>query len=200
MPSAWWQLYSQNLSPAECEDIKALCLKFPSKKGVVGYGGTAHAHEMRESDIRWIPRYDEGLHWLFSHLVLNILESNHKAFHLELDDYPRLKIDHGQFTEYRASQSTEEADGHYDWHEDNCWISPQKREHDRKISLVLQLSDPSTYEGGKLELERDQPSDDRFSGQGSIILFPSHLRHRVTPVTQGVRHSFVVWATGKPLS
>jgi PKHD-type hydroxylase len=32
--------------------------------------------------------------------------------------------------------------------------------------------------------------------KGSVLLFPSWILHRVTPVTKGVRKSIVVWVTG----
>ena len=32
--------------------------------------------------------------------------------------------------------------------------------------------------------------------QGSIIIFPSFVYHRVTPVTHGRRHSLVGWIAG----
>ena len=32
--------------------------------------------------------------------------------------------------------------------------------------------------------------------QGTIIIFPSMLPHRVTPVTKGVRYSLVQWFSG----
>ena len=34
--------------------------------------------------------------------------------------------------------------------------------------------------------------------KGSIIVFPSHLWHRVRPVTSGTRYSLVTWNLGKP--
>ena len=32
--------------------------------------------------------------------------------------------------------------------------------------------------------------------KGSVIVFPSFHRHRVTPVTSGIRHSLVTWVEG----
>ena len=34
--------------------------------------------------------------------------------------------------------------------------------------------------------------------RGSIIVFPSFVWHRVTPVTKGTRYSLVVWSLGYP--
>ena len=33
-------------------------------------------------------------------------------------------------------------------------------------------------------------------GQGTVFCFPSYMLHRVTPVTKGVRKSFVLWLGG----
>jgi len=35
--------------------------------------------------------------------------------------------------------------------------------------------------------------------KGSVIIFPSYLLHRVTPVTSGLRKSLVLWAGGSSL-
>ena len=67
--------------------------------------------------------------------------------------------------------------------------------YDRKLSVVVQLSNSNNYSGGQLEFkETEAPS--QFSTQGSIIVFPSYLQHRVTEVTEGVRYSLVCWAEG----
>ena len=34
--------------------------------------------------------------------------------------------------------------------------------------------------------------------KGSMIVFPSFIRHRVKPVTKGTRHSLVLWHIGYP--
>jgi hypothetical protein len=34
--------------------------------------------------------------------------------------------------------------------------------------------------------------------KGSIVVFPSHVAHRVQPVTKGVRYSMPTWHLGYP--
>ena len=34
--------------------------------------------------------------------------------------------------------------------------------------------------------------------KGSLVIFPSFIKHRVTPVTKGIRYSLVIWSLGKP--
>ena len=66
----------------------------------------------------------------------------------------------------------------------------------RKISITVQLSDPSEYEGGDLQIKINAGQSDTPKGLGNVVIFPSYLLHRVTPVTKGLRRSLVLWITG----
>ena len=67
--------------------------------------------------------------------------------------------------------------------------------YDRKLSIIIQLSDPTTYEGGDFQFkELEQPQG--FRDQGSILVFPSYNVHRITEVTGGTRNSIVCWMEG----
>jgi PKHD-type hydroxylase len=67
----------------------------------------------------------------------------------------------------------------------------------RKISIVVQLSDPDEYEGGELQIQTGSESYiSILKKKGAVTLFPSYMRHRVTPVTKGVRKSLVLWVGG----
>lgn len=72
----------------------------------------------------------------------------------------------------------------------------------RKVSMSLQLSDPSSYEGGDLEFE-DDGAMVRVDGSrelGALIMYPSYVRHRVTTVERGCRLSLVAWLRGSPFA
>jgi len=84
--------------------------------------------------------------------------------------------------------------GKYDWHMD---VGPGQNSS-RKLSMSVQLSDPKSYEGGDLEFMRVAQKSER--DVGALIVFPSFLQHRVTPVTKGTRYSLVAWVHGKPFS
>lgn len=85
--------------------------------------------------------------------------------------------------------------GHYDWHEDwSPLVYPGFPI--RKLSVVCLLSDPSEFEGGSLEFESFRGGKIDMK-KGSVIVFPSFLRHRVNPVTSGIRRSAVIWLRGK---
>jgi len=68
----------------------------------------------------------------------------------------------------------------------------------RKLSLSFQLSDESEYEGGELILY-DYVTNNTITAcksKGSIIVFDSRMKHEVTSVTSGTRHSLVKWYHG----
>ena len=93
-------------------------------------------------------------------------------------------------TQIGRYKSTDE--GHYDWHMDS---HAPKDGVQRKLSISILLSDPSEFEGGELQFKG---IEDRkiLTKQGSIVVFPSFIEHKVTPVTKGVRYSAVTWVSG----
>jgi PKHD-type hydroxylase len=86
----------------------------------------------------------------------------------------------------------EEGNDHYTWHMDKGKNSTSPR----KLSLVLQLSDPSEYDGGDLEIFTGVNTTTLEKKKGIIHAFPSFVMHRVTPVTRGVRRTLVIWVSG----
>ena len=66
----------------------------------------------------------------------------------------------------------------------------------RKLSCVMLLNDPSEYEGGDFEvMTNNQPLKIEFI-KGRLIVFPSYILHRVTPIKSGVRRTLVNWISG----
>ena len=75
----------------------------------------------------------------------------------------------------------------------------------RKLSMSINLTDPTTYKGGRMQFEFPKTKKRATvrecvaaRAQGSIIVFPSFVLHRVTPVTEGTRYSLVAWFLGEP--
>jgi PKHD-type hydroxylase len=83
-------------------------------------------------------------------------------------------------------------EGHYDWHMDAA--APQNGVQ-RKLSISILLSDPSEFEGGELQF-KGMEDQKVLTKQGSIVVFPSFIEHKVTPITKGVRYSAVTWVSG----
>ena len=74
----------------------------------------------------------------------------------------------------------------------------------RKLSMIINLTDPNEYKGGELQFDfRNEAAGknihtcEAMKEKGSIVIFPSFVWHRVTPVTEGTRYSLVNWIVGK---
>jgi PKHD-type hydroxylase len=110
-----------------------------------------------------------------------------------------------QFTKYSKNQF-------YDWHCDSFekpYNDPDNinfHNKIRKLSVTVSLSDPKDYKGGELEFDfRNKTLKNKtivkckeILPKGSIVVFPSHVWHRVRPVTKGIRYSLVIWNLGYP--
>ena len=153
------------------------------KSGSVPVGTTADP-DQRNSEVVWL----EEKHIM--NLVISALlhEANQKIFHYDLTGF-----EHIQFSRYREGF-------HYDWHKD-CDDSEMTSNKDglvRKLSVMVQLTNPDDYEGGEFEIFDGihEPIRPAIRAQGSVIIINSYEWHRVTPVTKGERYSIVAWAIG----
>ena len=112
--------------------------------------------------------------------------------------------DTSQFTIYEKGE-------YYGWHTDQGTSVRKHKSNNingktRKLSLTLQLTDRTQYEGGDFQFKwiQDDKKDllniitvDDAKDIGTIIIFPSFIHHQVLPITKGKRESLVNWSLGK---
>jgi PKHD-type hydroxylase len=145
--------------------------------------GEVSPKNVRISDISWIHPSENNV-WIFNKLSWILRQLNGQFYRFNITGFNESI----QYTTYYGKQ---EEGGHYRWHADHGQDAP------RKLSMVLQLSDLSEYEGGNLEILSSQGEVLTVDKKkGFLAMFPSFKTHRVTPVTSGTRKSLVVWATG----
>jgi len=174
---------------------------------------------VRDSYVSWLN--DDWIHDL---IYPKILEANEKTgWRWDLDGSEAF-----QFTKYHEDGFYGwHEDGQSDWHGAYRryipGISPNNRNSNgdlqrpyttddnligkvRKISMTLNLNIPGEYEGGDLKFDFGMHTDEKtrfhvceeIRPQGSLIVFPSFLKHCITPVTRGTRYSLVLWTLGEP--
>ena len=61
------------------------------------------------------------------------------------------------------------------------------------VAATLFLADPDTYDGGELVVEDSYGTQSIKLPAGDMVLYPATSRHRVTPVTRGVRLASFFW-------
>ena len=158
--------------------------------------------DKRSSKNSWIPT----THWVGGFVWHYIERANRENF---LYDIRNIDSETMQFTQYDVGEF-------YGWHNDAGISSQYKpisvgnhsegRAQDfvnenlelvRKLSVVIQLSNPEDYEGGNLQLlSEDGKKYFAPRQRGTIIIFDSRTQHRVLKVTKGRRKSLVGWIVG----
>ena len=181
---------SENFIPNHvCDDIVKRGLSLQEIDGTLE--GDKEDKKIRNSRVVWL---DDC--WIYDCISPHIQAMN-QQIGWNIDFITPEQI---QFTKYKEGQF-------YGWHQDHRAGANDENTTQRKVSVVVPLSDSSDYDGGDLEfydsvlnpqISEDKKilKDDRTRQRGTIIAFPSFAYHRVTKVTRGERLSIVIWYKG----
>tara|TARA_R110000744_G_scaffold73456_1_gene147023 strand:+ start:1298 stop:1912 length:615 start_codon:yes stop_codon:yes gene_type:complete len=197
----YYYYFKKALTPRFCDEIIKFGLSQQDAKAQVGGQIGQHKknkklEKIRNSNVSWL-----NDKWIYKEIQPFIHQANQLAgWNFDWDFSESC-----QFTKYKLNQF-------YDWHCDS-WKGPLDTPKDlnshgkiRKLSVTCSLSDPKDYKGGELEFDfRNNYTDKKsvrkcaeIKQKGSVVVFPSHLWHRVKPVTKGTRYSLVMWNLGYP--
>ena len=172
-----YKLWPASIATDVVEKIMETALTQKAQPGIIFSSRDAKS-EIRSCTVRWLcEQWIEDLVWKY------VARANEEGLNLAIENDCEL-----QFVEYQAV-----CGDHYHWHHDVDWNGQSPS--DRKISATIQLSDPSEYQGGEFEFEAIQTTAD-FKSKGTVLVFPSYLRHRITAVTSGKRYALVAWFSG----
>lgn len=194
----YYWYFQKTLSDEFCDKVIKLGKSLQRKKALTGFGNkyTKEVQKIRKSNVAWL-----NDQWIYKEIQPFIQRANINAgWNFQWDFSESC-----QFTEYKKNQF-------YNWHCDS-WDNPYNDPKNlnvhnkiRKLSVTCSLSNPEEYKGGELEFDfRNKPDGKpclvkckEIISRGSIVVFPSHVWHRVAPVTKGTRYSLVIWNLGNP--
>jgi PKHD-type hydroxylase len=173
--------------PGYIEEVSAVASKLEGKRGAVGYPYTERVDRSQRSvTARKIDRdYAPELVDVFSHVFYT---ANATVWNFDIE--PKLPL--MMFLEYSAAHGDV-----FHWHYDEDLSHNSQRP--RKLTATAMLSNPGKdFEGGQFEVRTMPVAEPMVANlaRGDVLMFPSHMLHRVTPVTSGVRHVLVAWAHG----
>ena len=177
----------------QCDRIIALGRARTTVDGLLeGDDGAEVSDEtIRRSKTAWIAP-DDDTWWIYDKLA-RIAERSNRRYGFDLTAFG----EDLQFTTY------DEPGAFYTWHQDGLDGGVATR----KLSIVVQLSDPEDYLGGEVQFfevadDYDDEQLDHYTAltrrRGSALVFPSFEYHRVLPLRSGMRHSLVAWVSGPP--
>jgi len=172
-----YQIWPSILTSHQIDKIVQLAERRAAEDATV-FSSADTLQGVRQCTVRWLN--DE---WLQALLWSYVKEANARGFGIAVDNRAEM-----QLTEYTAEQGA-----HYDWHHDVQWNGQSGL--DRKISITIQLSGADDYEGGDFEFD-EVKTNANFRSKGTVLVFPSYLRHKIHPITAGTRRALVAWFFG----
>ena len=205
----YYYYFQSALTPRFCDELIKYGISQQEQLALTG-GQTTKINEGKPLDDKDIidlkKKRDSNIVWLNDRWIYKEIQPFiHQANRLAGWNFDWDFSESCQFTKYKLNQF-------YDWHCDSWeapYANPDNKDTNgkiRKLSVTCSLSDPKDYEGGELEFDfRNMDPDKKsirkcaeISQRGSIVVFPSHVWHRVKPVTKGTRYSLVIWNLGYP--
>jgi PKHD-type hydroxylase len=197
----WRELIFQEsmvIRPDECARLKRLFDQYvqrghgrvrPNSRRIdrVWLGGLPRPPGMDENTI--VPEGTEKIAYRLSALIQ---AHNFEHWRFDIPLYPKMCIPSSIVLDWNAA-----GPGKMAWHSDyTCEPSDRARNLEPKIFAIVQLSEPSEFEGGDLEIYTGRQTVRPKLEQGDMVLFPNFLLHRRHPVTRGARLTAVTMAFG----
>jgi PKHD-type hydroxylase len=176
-PFVWWD---NGFTEQELNWLQEQAKRAEQRAPVGGDPPEEELVKMRRSHVSWLQKTPETA-WVFEKLGYIASSLNAQYYRFDLTGFG----EPFQLTNYDQSER-----GMYGWHQD------YNGKTSRKLSLVLQLTDPSQYEGGNLQVHTGMQPQTVRKQRGLVAAFPSYVLHQVTPVTSGNRQSLVAWVSG----
>lgn len=179
-----WRWYEGYFTPEECDQLIKDNEHVESWQGGVVKGEHAESTEVTE-DIRNVMIKTvtyENCPWVYDKLNQLIYDVN-QYYKYDLVGF----MEQMQLLHYGEDING----GHYNLHQDHGPGALSTR----KLTVIVQLTDPSEYDGCDTEVVCSGWAP---KGKGDVVVFPSYTPHQVTPLTRGNRDALVVWVNGPP--
>lgn len=168
------------LSKEECDKILNLKTVIQPSSATTPDADT----NIRKSTVYWLD-HDKSTDWIYQKLGSKILEINRLHFGFDLSGI----LEPLQVAEYNSDEN-----GQYIWHTDFHTKTPMNVQ--RKISLSINLTDDGAYEGGNIEHFHINYPAVTPRDIGALVIYPSYIMNRVTPVTRGTKHVLNLFVHG----
>lgn len=178
-----WAYLKEYFTHEECDRIISLGNSHPRQVSAVNVTNDV-LNSLRKGHVVFLKSTDSNNDWIFEKMATAVRGLNKQFWNFDLNFIETL-----QFSIY------DDPNDFYGAHMDMAHARPEAR----KLSIVVQLSDPADYQGSNLQFHSSNLNFyDTINDRGTLIAFPSYMVHRVTPLTSGIRYSLVSWVCGPP--
>jgi PKHD-type hydroxylase len=123
--------------------------------------------------------------WVYARIYEFMLKANKENFGLD----PNFCLSEPVYlNEYKGKE-------YCGWHTDG-FISDGEKYLYRKLTCVIQMSEPKDYTGGDFELFSYHAIHEDIRPIGTAYIIPAFEWHRVTPIESGTRRSLIMFLEG----
>lgn len=172
-----YYFFRESLTPEEFSKVIKICDNLEVNE--IDYDVDNNPY--RKSKVGYIDFSDEN-EWLYDRIYRMATVANEDmGWNFEIEGI----FENIEYCEYHNNS------GYYMWHSD------LNENPNRKMSLTLSLSTLSEYEGGKHHLLTTPSFQELNTDVNSLVIHPSYMLSRTTPVTSGVKRELKIWLSGK---
>ena len=170
-------IYDKFFHPTLCDKLLNIIEEFPYKK--FNNGKSRFEYISLNENIK-----RKGLRWLRRPLKELVDDANNTNFMIDITS-----------VEFLTLKKFHVGD-HWHWHHDcDWWFNPLA--FDKKITLLMELSDNSEYEGGEYgEYMSTIPFPKQHLNRGSVIVIPAYYYYNISDIIKGCKKLLVVNVIG----
>ena len=166
------------LTSEECNTIINYCSSRCKPSDIIDENGNFHQDKLIRNTVNtFLRRTDYEVLPILNKVAEHVITTSHEFF-----KFPIGMIEDVQYAEYSKGM-------YHDEHID----SGSTLDYDRDISASVILSPRNEYVGGNLGFRNRESFLDVDEQQGTVVVFPSMLIHRVKKVEEGKRSSLTLW-------
>ena len=154
--------------------------------GPTCYGDNTNSEDIVNISKHKTIRYKSDGSWIYDKLKKFVIEANEIIWDFDINSF----MDELQHIEYLEI-------GDHKLKDNNWKMDIQYPASYNKISIIVELTDPSEYEGGEIELWTNGDVKILPKIKGSVILFPSYLLYKINPVIKGNKKILRFWVGGR---
>lgn len=173
--------YKEIFNHEEINDIILICEKLDSEINELDYYDTS-VDAKRRNSVSYLPVNDETS-WIYEKIYdLSVSANQEMGWNFNVDGI-------NQHIEYNTYTDNS---GHY------LWYSDIVNSNTNKLSVTLHLSLKEEYGGGNIEFNCGHEILQPKFNVGDVVISPSYLPQRTTPILSGVKRTITLNVTGKP--
>jgi len=174
--------YFDNIfTSSQIKDIIKICENLGTETVTADYNGPSN-DDKRRTQVGYLPINKDNT-WIYEKIYGLSMDANQEmGWNFDIDGI-------GSSIEYSIHGDN---GGHYQWSSD---IS---KSNTNKLSVTIHLSTDEEYTGGKTEFNNGLSIIKPTFNIGDMVVTPSYLLQRVTPILTGVRRTLTLTITGNP--